>query len=810
MFLSTPVSDAAAQHGHEFSTPRSTTPGRLSPIPRTIRPASARQRPQLTTLPKSAVKPASAQNVAKVDKVMFAEEAEVKILSEPRRSVSESSEEDVPAVVETFTEVNTEIIQPDRKRKRTPRPRTAYNFAHPPPKGSHLNKLKVRRRPVLQLHQVASGSRPKPAFEILPCGRYACKLGRHLTQLHKGKDRLGTDDVVVVKAQEYDAAEDDELEADDVVGIICASCKNEGHATGNATLCLEDGSMWEAIQHPRGRYDFISTDEHGNSRVVRWVPRRVRARRQNSNTSQAPMGSPLSSDEMVYRFSTIDLRSRRHPVIANMTSNSLDINNVYYMPRPSVPSTPEPHQDITKSLDSTPVPDADDDLDASAESRDAMTTTNLLRSLILLSGVYVALRNNWAPHFSFKNGATANKPTSRTQSRANSPNGSPAPSIRTPSLSGIPPTTRRFTLGLHRRSTSMSASPVTTPTSGVLMSALNSGTWPADATYGTGPSRSTTPDSHRRQRSLFRSVTERWRQPSHSTISSTSTITDGSDGFSSGRSTVLNGTAPPTPTPGIRRAATVSAGFVPKKSGLRRHFRMPSQDTAAPNSPLSLDGALSDVPVHSLRMETTTDGEVGISPVETKHSHSRTFSFARGRSRHRKSLSATDSKTPTVFDPQWWVDWGRDSATSPATPVTAAPVIERPATSATTAAKPPLAQSPEPMQSPPPTEMEEPKEQQEKKRHRRRSSLSAALGSWHHKPNVERPKSVGVFESTLPGPRWGVPGWDGRQLRETSVEWGQGDVKAALKINEKLGHTGFGDIVRRVTHRLRREERRIA
>src|SRR5262249_29996175 len=150
------------------------------------------------------------------------------------------------------------------------------------------------------------------------------------------------------------------------------------------------------IVHARGRYDFISKDQHGNSRVVRWVPRRVLARQGNPTSIHTSAPSPTASEELVYRFSTIDLRSRRHPIVANMTPNNLEINNTYYMPRAN-------KADMAEQTEQTSQTSGSQDQDGNEQSeRQPIEATPLLRSLVLLSGIYVALRNNWSPHFSFK------------------------------------------------------------------------------------------------------------------------------------------------------------------------------------------------------------------------------------------------------------------------------------------------------------------------------------------------------------------------------------------------------------------------
>lgn len=722
---------------------------------------------------------------------MFKEEADVKVVENLRRSLEESSEEESqrPSMETTLTGEPIEVPAAKKKTKKEPRPKTAYTFAHTAARVNALHKLKSRPPAVLQLQKVTADARPKPAFEVFPSGRYAKKLGRNLSRLHKGKDKLGADDVVLCKAHEYDAHEDD-WESQEVVGIVCASCKDESHASGNAQLCLEDGSTWQAIPHPKGRYDFVSIDEHGVNRVVRWVPRRVRSKPKPLSTPTSPVACVSPTEEVVYRFSTIDPRTRRHPVIATMTQTDLEISDTYYMPRSTSQADEADENDGSATV--TPYQEDEPVLDSNSSERELVHTAPLLRSLILLSGIYIALRNNWSPVFTYKKDAchvTDVKKIASCNNSVRSTNTSP-----TPSADRVPfGTTRRHTFNFHRRSSTVAT------TSGTSMStALSGGFGDHSNTETSLPSRSTTPESRRRRTDtlltgLMRSATDRFadkgRQPSNTTESGDSTAAEGSE------YSLPDGLRTPTPSgrlgshdagfedPGsVRRASTMSGGFLPRKSSLRKHWRMPSNPKNNPEF-VSPTGSNDFSDMLSSPM-TSPANEDGITPAQ-----SRRFSFSRGRARQRpeKTLSMIDSRPPPAYhNQQWWMNWGADQqpASRPPSVVLDESRLSVPAAQQQIKSSSPARLSTEQKPSRP----------------------SFSIGSWRRKDSMDRPRSVFLTsgfardKSPLSGGRDKSPlsGGEGSALRPV-----------ALGAVQKRDNAGFSGLMQRVTRHLRREERKI-
>ncbi|KAF1984175.1 hypothetical protein K402DRAFT_465310 [Aulographum hederae CBS 113979] len=406
MWLSSLLTDAAASHGHEFSSRpppnQHRDDPRRSPIPR--------QRPPLSVLP-SRPRPTSSRQTSDNSNGSLKHAVEDNDSRRPRPNIMFANKEIVIPdynLHRTYSSSSVEsaskppsIVAPAPKaveriaKKKIPRAKTTYNIAHPPPPAKAFHKVHNRPKVVFQLQQVSLTARPKPAFEVLPAGRYAKKLGRKLTRLHKGKDRLGADDLVIVKAEEYGSVDDDSWDSRQVLGIICASCTHDVNASGNAQMCLNDGTTWEVIPQQNGRYDFLSTDEHNVPRTARWVSPRKPLRRGRAGTlpsSRTPSPSRTSSTlaGRKYNFSTITPGTRRHPIIASMTPDSISIFDQYSVPRDTTASPT-----VTSSLS---FDDADSYMEANSSSYNdgPIATDDALRTLIIVSSIWVAFKEGWS------------------------------------------------------------------------------------------------------------------------------------------------------------------------------------------------------------------------------------------------------------------------------------------------------------------------------------------------------------------------------------------------------------------------------
>lgn len=449
MFLSMLTADAAAQHGHEFSPPRASSPSNGSPLtcsPLSILTPSAWRPTAPATplsLPPSVLKPAaSTDTIYKNQKtIMFVEpEASPTISPEHSRPPSSSS-----------------ICSSEGKpKKRHSRSKTTYNLAHPPPPTAPRQKLHLRPKVLLQLQQVVPSSRPKPAYEVIPSSVFVPRLARKFARVFKSKDKLGPADILVVKAEDYGPAEDEESSDDErwgnreVIGVVCAGKKDENKTSIKTEILMDDGSSWEASTLPNGGYEFVFTDEHGLKLKCRWVARMCSTRR-SSGMSGTSQGSPSNppTEEKKFNFSTISPDSRRHPIIATMTRTSIDVLDYYSMPSASSSIHPPASPSHTPAQTPSAMPDAGSFTEVSelAAERSQIKTEDALRKFIIVSGIWVAIRENWSTVFNYARCGT--NPTLSTNGHKSRPSG-PTRAVSMPVID-IAPTSRSSTPDENRR-----------------------------------------------------------------------------------------------------------------------------------------------------------------------------------------------------------------------------------------------------------------------------------------------------------------------------------------------------------------------
>lgn len=259
--------------------------------------------------------------------------------------------------------------------KRSNRPKTRFSVCHPPPTSTTRRRLHRRPRSILQLHALSSTARPRPALDVIHAASCSVHLTRAVARCFTTKHSICPNDLLVMRAEKYSADEEDvdDPEARDIIGLICKGKKEEG---GGPKIHLRSGMGWDASQLPNGGYEFSSTDAHGLGLTVRWVQKR-----------QKDGGKPRDKR---FNFSTISPNSRRHPVIANLSPTSLEINDSYKMPDPCA-ITPL----STPKQTSTILTDAMDDDEAGAP--EYLGTDDLLREIITMTSIWVTFKEGWSP-----------------------------------------------------------------------------------------------------------------------------------------------------------------------------------------------------------------------------------------------------------------------------------------------------------------------------------------------------------------------------------------------------------------------------
>ncbi|KAL1630994.1 hypothetical protein SLS56_004668 [Neofusicoccum ribis] len=281
----------------------------------------------------------------------------------------------------------------DRSRKRPSRPKTNYALAHPPPR---VGPLHLRPKVLLQLHQSSANSRPKPAFEAVPSTTFAPRLKRKFHRVFKHRDRLGPDDVVIVRAGDYGGTDDhsdsdEDLESREVIGVVCFNIREE-----RTEICMDDDTVWVATFMQNGGYEFVSTDQHGLQSKARWVPKAQGNRRKSANFSQTTDASSGNvAEDRKFSFSTISPDRRRHPIIATMTRAGIDVWDQYSIPSQTNAASPLTSPMFSDAATSQTLADV-------SEPRPMLTTDETLRRFILVSGIWVAFREKWSNVFRYE------------------------------------------------------------------------------------------------------------------------------------------------------------------------------------------------------------------------------------------------------------------------------------------------------------------------------------------------------------------------------------------------------------------------
>ena len=279
------------------------------------------------------------------------------------------------------------------------RTKTAFRICHPPPVHIHKQRLHIRPKVLLQLQRVSKASRPTPIFEVLPSVVFAPRLARHFPRAVKGKAGLGVDDLVVVSSEDYEAQElqshdvddlfEDKWDKREIIAAICQLGKDEyPFGQGETEICLNQGPSWIASQRRNGTYEFTSTNDDGNRTVARWVPKQPRSDRTGSISS--------TSEEKKFNFSILNPNSRRHAVIATLDRQTIEVSDQYTHPSTS----------ISSEASSTTTTPASEEIKtpfsgSNSATRDPIVVDDALRTLITITGIWVAFREGFSPNFRY-------------------------------------------------------------------------------------------------------------------------------------------------------------------------------------------------------------------------------------------------------------------------------------------------------------------------------------------------------------------------------------------------------------------------
>lgn len=403
------LADVAAAHGHELSTQVADRDHQSTTLPRSMSSVTESS-PSSNIAPRmKEPRPLSAGSAAPMRTPKFTVLEDPVLTGDDNERISRSNS------------ITSSGITPKRGRRSIAASKTSFQLAHPPPAIKHKQRLNIRPKILLQLQQISDATRPVPILDVLPSVIFAPSLARKLPSIFKGKVGLGADDLVIVNSQNYElpyspdgkvrnVSEDDGWDTRELVAAICQPKKKVAGNEGNTEICLNHGPSWHASSLATGAYEFVSMDESSCKTVARWVPRPPISRRRSYN-GQDNSGVP-STDKQRFTFSLINPSMRRHPVIATLNRFSIDVSDRY-----SVPISTSPNSTPLSSLNQAP--SATDVRHAHFKEDQPPTftiveTDELLRTLIVVTGIWVAFMEGYSPNFKYS------KPTV-SQAGSNSP-----------------------------------------------------------------------------------------------------------------------------------------------------------------------------------------------------------------------------------------------------------------------------------------------------------------------------------------------------------------------------------------------------
>ncbi|KAK2627310.1 hypothetical protein QTJ16_003276 [Diplocarpon rosae] len=389
------VHSGTGLHAHEFSNPRIKHLPARSPLSRSAFSAPLPTLPVKSTTyehQRRSLRPWSEKITPIKEPVVRFQELEQDTMSEDGRSISNSESSNTTA-------------GGGSRRRRSLRTSSTFYLAHPAPTLTQKQKLlQIRPRLLLQLQQVSPGARPKPSLDVVPSTVVVPRLYKKFPRMFRGKGELGANDVMIVKSEDYESAEvnqegsdsdEDGMASRDLVAVICQMPKESGGSQGKAEIVLRDGSVWVASPLLNGTYEFQSTssiDGKGNKKTARWV--RKTNRRRSADAQEAIVKNAN------YSFSIVDPNTRRHPILATINQTKLEIPDSYTSISPSAGIYP-PSSNRTSADEATTLHDE------AVPERTTIVLEEHLKTLIQVTGIWIALRQGWSPSFKYNDAMTS-------------------------------------------------------------------------------------------------------------------------------------------------------------------------------------------------------------------------------------------------------------------------------------------------------------------------------------------------------------------------------------------------------------------
>lgn len=289
------------------------------------------------------------------------------------------------------SDVAEDVIGSPRRRKRSSaRSVSTFALAQPAPLTIQQKLLHIRPKLLFQLQLLSPEKRPTPTIDVLASTVIVPRLADRFPRLFKGKGNLGSKDVMVLKSENYSVnindesaenIEDESIAHREIIAVICRvrGAPNSTDASTRTEICFSDGSIWYAAALRRGVFEFTQEDPAtGQRQIARWVPRSKVRPQSDLPTSPSDLYVP---DTSKYSFSMLNPATRRHPVLASLQQNALEIPDKYTS---------------FSAVDGGIWHGQGEHVAGMARS-----VNGEIRALIQVTGVWVALQLGWCPNFRY-------------------------------------------------------------------------------------------------------------------------------------------------------------------------------------------------------------------------------------------------------------------------------------------------------------------------------------------------------------------------------------------------------------------------
>lgn len=243
----------------------------------------------------------------------------------------------------------------------------------------------------MQLQKLSNFTRPLPTFDVLPASVFAPRLKRKVGKFFN--NCVGMQDLVFLTSEDFEDDDEESLSSRHMAASVSVEYKKvhgeEGKGTKITVIRLDNGPQWEISQTTAGGYEFVAYEDNGNMLVARWNPKGVNPRRRSYQTQISDSGD---DGEKKFQFSLVDPNSKKHPILGHLTKQTIEINDRYPLPSISSPLTSPtatpPQSRPGSPVDTSPLRTTFQPTD----ERVMVKTSEHMKTLILVSGIWVALR----------------------------------------------------------------------------------------------------------------------------------------------------------------------------------------------------------------------------------------------------------------------------------------------------------------------------------------------------------------------------------------------------------------------------------